>query len=215
MNAQPPDRQARRRQETRSRLLRSARRLFATQGAEGTAISEITEGADVGFGSFYNYFSSKDEIVEVLLADDVAAQGATVDWLTEKLEDPAEIVAVAHRYFAHLARSDPDWAWLMVRLDASRPIMAAALGPWASRDLQRGIAVGRFHVPDEATALAASGGALRAVMRGILEGHLPADAEQHHAAGVLRLFGLDADDALAVAARPMPAAQDDSRPAIA
>ena len=26
---------------------------------------------------------------------------------------------MAHRYFVNLARSDPDWAWLLIRLDVS------------------------------------------------------------------------------------------------
>jgi AcrR family transcriptional regulator len=61
--APPPDRHARRREHTRARLLRAARTLFARQGIDKTRINEITEEADVGFGSFYNHFESKAAIV--------------------------------------------------------------------------------------------------------------------------------------------------------
>ena len=51
---------ARRKRETRARLLEAALRLSAERGMEGVAINEITEAADVGFGSFYNHFESKE-----------------------------------------------------------------------------------------------------------------------------------------------------------
>ena len=47
---------ARRRRETRARLLDAALKLMADRGMDGVAINEITEAADVGFGSFYNHF---------------------------------------------------------------------------------------------------------------------------------------------------------------
>ncbi len=131
----------------------AARRLFAAQGVERTRINEITEAADVGFGSFYNHFDSKDAIVRAVLAEAVAAQGAELDTLTAELDDPAEVVAVAHRYFVRQARADPDWGWLLVRLDVSHNVMLEALGPFARRDLARGIRTGRFRVADKRTAL--------------------------------------------------------------
>jgi len=184
----------------------AARRLFASQGVETTRINEITEAADVGFGSFYNHFDSKDAIVEAVLAEAVAAQGAELETLTAELEDPAEVVCVAHRYFVHLASVDPDWAWLLIRLDVSHNVILEALEPYARRDLTRGVRAGRFRVGDERTALFASGGALLMVMRAVLDGRAPKEAERHHAEGILRLFGLSGEDAAEVAARPMPAA---------
>ena len=184
--------------------MEAARRLFAAQGVESTRINEITEEADVGFGSFYNHFDSKDAIVQAVLADAVAAQGAELDTLTAALEDPAEVVAVAHRHFVRLALADPDWAWLLVRLDVSHNVMLDALGPFARRDLARGIAAGRFRVADKRIALFGAGGALLAVMRAVLDGQAPRQAERHHAEGVMRLFGLSPEDAAEVAARPMP-----------
>ena len=93
------------------------------------------------------------------------------------------------------ARSDPEWGWLLVRLDVSHNVMLAALGSFAQRDLRRGIKAGRLRVPNEQVALVAAGGVLLAVMRGVLDGRAPRDADLHHAEGVLRLFGLTPDDA--------------------
>jgi AcrR family transcriptional regulator len=200
----PPDRHARRRQATRARLLDAAKALFARQGVDNTRINEITEEADVGFGSFYNYFERKDAIVEAILQETISAQGEAIASVTAELEDPAQIIATAHRYFVRLARTDPDWAWLLVRLEASHHVVLSALGPFARRDLRNAIAAGRLQVPNEQVALFAAGGAMIAVMRAVLDGHAPKDADIHHAEGILRMLGLSAKDAAEVARRPLP-----------
>jgi AcrR family transcriptional regulator len=200
-----PDRHARRREATRAKLVDAAKGLFARQGVDNTRIQEITDEADVGFGSFYNHFESKEALIEVVLADTIAAQGAEIDALTAQLDDPAEIISAAHRSFVRRARDDPDWGWLLVRLDVSHSILLAALGPYARRDLRAGVRSGRLSVPHEGIALYASGGALLAVMRAVLDGKAPKDADIYHAEGVLRLFGLPADEAAEVARRPLPA----------
>jgi AcrR family transcriptional regulator len=199
-----PTRGARRRAQTRAQLLDAARELFARQGVDATAIAEITEQADVGFGSFYNHFASKEEIVEVALSESLEAQARIVDALTEQLEDPAEVVAVAHRYFVTQSRKDPSLAWLLVRLDTSHRVMTRALGERARRDLERGIASGRFNVADPDVAFLDTAGALLLVMRAVLDGDVGPQADRAHAEGLLRILGLTPRDASEVAQRPLP-----------
>lgn len=199
-----PSRAARRRAQTRASLLNAARQLFSRQGIETTRINEITELADVGFGSFYNHFESKEEIVEAVLRETVASQALALKQVATRIEDPAEVVAVAHRYFIRRAARDPEWAWLLVRIDASHRVIFSALEPFAMRDLSRGIGTGRFAVSNPTVALHASGGALLSVMRLVLEGGAPEDADSHHAEGVLRTLGLSPAEAAEVARRPLP-----------
>jgi AcrR family transcriptional regulator len=202
--AAPATRGARRRAQTRAQLLDAARTLFARQGVDGTAIAEITEEADVGFGSFYNHFASKEEIVEVALSESLEAQAKIVDALTEHLEDPAEIVAVAHRYFVTQSTRDPSLGWLLVRLDTTHRVMTRALGERARRDLERGIACGRFNVTDPDVAFLDTAGALLLVMRAVLDGDVGPEADRSHAEGLLRILGLSREDAAEVARRPLP-----------
>lgn len=56
-------RRERRTLETRERLFRSALDLFAEKGFNETTVEDITEAADVGKGTFFNYFPSKDHIL--------------------------------------------------------------------------------------------------------------------------------------------------------
>ena len=58
-----PDRRQRRSTETRERLFRAALKLFAQKGFAETTVEDITNAADVGKGTFFNYFPSKDHIL--------------------------------------------------------------------------------------------------------------------------------------------------------
>lgn len=62
----PPPRRERRRTETRERIFRSALALFAERGFIATTVRDITEAADVGKGTFFNYFPSKEHIFAAL-----------------------------------------------------------------------------------------------------------------------------------------------------
>lgn len=56
-------RRERRTVETHERLFRAALDLFARKGFNETTVEDITEAADVGKGTFFNYFPSKDHIL--------------------------------------------------------------------------------------------------------------------------------------------------------
>jgi AcrR family transcriptional regulator len=59
----PSDRRTRRSTEVRERLFRAALSLFAKKGYSETTVEDITNAADVGKGTFFNYFPSKDHIL--------------------------------------------------------------------------------------------------------------------------------------------------------
>jgi AcrR family transcriptional regulator len=57
------DRRQRRSADIRERLFLAALDLFAQKGFAETTVEDITEAADVGKGTFFNYFPSKDHIL--------------------------------------------------------------------------------------------------------------------------------------------------------
>src|ERR1700756_1168954 len=59
-------RRERRAAETRLRLFRCALQLFAQHGFPNVTVEDITEAADVGKGTFFNYFESKDHVLGVM-----------------------------------------------------------------------------------------------------------------------------------------------------
>src|SRR5215469_18885457 len=59
----PPSRRERHSAERRERLFRSALKLFAQKGFAETTVEDITNAADLGKGTFFNYFPSKEHIL--------------------------------------------------------------------------------------------------------------------------------------------------------
>jgi AcrR family transcriptional regulator len=56
-------RRERKKQETRQHLLEAAWRLFQEKGYDDTTVQEIAEAADVAKSTFFNYFETKEGIV--------------------------------------------------------------------------------------------------------------------------------------------------------
>jgi AcrR family transcriptional regulator len=59
-------RRQRRAGETRLRLFRCALKLIAKRGLPNVTVEDITEAADVGKGTFFNYFETKDHVLGVM-----------------------------------------------------------------------------------------------------------------------------------------------------
>jgi AcrR family transcriptional regulator len=59
-------RRHRRAAETRVKLFRCALDLIAERGLANVTVEDITEAADVGKGTFFNYFTSKDHVLGVI-----------------------------------------------------------------------------------------------------------------------------------------------------
>jgi AcrR family transcriptional regulator len=195
---------ARRKARTRAGLLAAARELFAANGLQETTIAEIAEHADIAIGSFYNYFRTKEELLDALLEAELAEQLRLLQARQAQVTDPAEKISVAHRHLVRSAQTDPTWAWLVVRLEVPYRIAWSILGHAAEQDLRAGIQTGQFEVANTMLALRASGGALFAVIHAQLSGELGERADRDHAEGVLRSFGLCRAEAAEISRRPLP-----------
>lgn len=155
---------ARRKRETRLRLLNAALRLMAARGVEGVAINEITEAADVGFGSFYNHFESKEAIYQALLDQLMEEFGEALDSATQAMTDPAEVVASCARYTILRAKQDPIWGRFLIRESLTPSALTRGLGMRIARDILRGLSLGRFVSNDPFMAgVAVSGVVLAAI----------------------------------------------------
>ena len=68
-NNRPLSRKEREREFKRKEIVEAARIVFATRGFANATLDEIAEKAEFGKGTLYNYFSSKEELFETVLAD--------------------------------------------------------------------------------------------------------------------------------------------------
>jgi AcrR family transcriptional regulator len=206
MNAMvEPTRLERRKRRTRAALVKAAQRLIA-EGKVNVPVLEITQAADVGMGSFYNHFDSKEQLFEAAVADVLDAYGSMLDRLTESIQDPAETFATSFRLTGRLFRRHPQESQILLANGLELLSSERGLAPRALRDIKAGVIAGRFDVDDPELALAMAGGALLGL--GNLLRDDP-DRDDQRAAdavteNVLRLFGLSAEEAHAICQRPLP-----------
>ena len=80
------NRNQRRRQRTRETILSAAELVFRRKGIDGTVVNDITEQADVAYGSFYNHFKSIDEVVAALVAASLQRVADRTGAILEKAE---------------------------------------------------------------------------------------------------------------------------------
>jgi AcrR family transcriptional regulator len=198
-------RSAQRKQRTRAALIRAAQSFLAA-GKVNVPVLEITQAADVGMGSFYNHFSTKEELFEAAVADVLDTHGALMDQLTENLTDPAEKFARSYRLTARLFRRHPQESQVILAGGLRLLSSDRGLAPRALRDLTEAVAVGRFRIADPELALATAGGALLGLCQLLLSDPSRDDAvaADQLASDMLRLLGLPSDEAHEICSRPLP-----------
>jgi AcrR family transcriptional regulator len=96
-------RRQRRAAETRLRLFRSALQLFAQRGFQNVTVEDITEAADVGKGTFFNYFQTKDHVLGVMAEIQL---GKVAEALALAADGKQKIHFVFHHLF-HRAAEEP------------------------------------------------------------------------------------------------------------
>lgn len=203
--AAPVNRLERRKQRTRAALIKAAQGVIAA-GRLNVPILEITQAADVGMGSFYNHFATKEELFEAAVIDVLDRHGEVLDALTGQLEDPAEIFASSFRLTGRFFRRRPQESAILLANWQAVLASERGLAPRALRDITAAAAAGRFRIDDPERALTTAGGLLMGL--GMLLTARP-DQEANQttdavAEDLLRLFGMSARDAHRICTRPLP-----------
>jgi len=196
----------RRKARTRQALIDAAVRLIAEGRGERASIAEITEEADIGFGSFYNHFDNKEQLFGTASGELLEQLGQVIDQACADISDPAEVFAVSLRISGRLGWTHPDIARFLTgvsleALDASRGLVPRAL-----RDIRAGQAAGCFTVSDAQIALSAVAGGLLGLLR-LRERH-PERVDETSAdqltEACLRLLGVPAPEAARLVASGLP-----------
>lgn len=201
-----PSRLDRRKARTRQALIDAAVRLIAEGRGDRSSIQEITETADIGFGSFYNHFESKEQLFQVASQEALERWGAMIDRACVGLKDPAEVFVNSLRISGRLGWTHPDLAGFLIGAGLEALDTPVGLAPRALRDIRAGQAAGRFAVPDAEVALSAVAGGLLGLLRLAQRrpGEPDDDAVDRFAEAALRLLGVPAGDAARLGALPLP-----------
>jgi len=154
-------RRERRRAEIRERIFRAALQLFAERGFLETTVEDITEAADVGKGTFFNYFPTKEHVLATLGAERLAvierahkrAQVGPVmpvlkGLVTELAGNSSESAALLRAIYAAHASCQPVREELIKRLIAGRKLLAEIFAMAQKRG-----EMNRDHAPEELARL--------------------------------------------------------------
>ena len=196
----------RRKARTRQALIDAAVRLIAEGRGDRASIAEITEEADIGFGSFYNHFDSKEQLFQTASEEVLERWGQLIDRATAGITDPAELFAVGTRISGRLGWTHPDIAGFLTGMGLDALDIPGGLAPRALRDIEAGQATGRFTVPDPEIALSAVAGGLLGLLR-MCQRHperVDETTVDQLAEAELRLLGVPADEAARLTALPLP-----------
>ncbi|MBK3566313.1 TetR/AcrR family transcriptional regulator [Streptomyces sp. MBT62] len=200
-----PRRIDRRRARTRTALVHAAQRLLA-EGRMDVPILEITELADIGVGSFYNHFDSKDELFHVAVEEALEGWGALMDRLTADIDDPAVAYAQSFRLTGRLHRRHPKLSRILLIHGLELAHSDRGLAPRAFHDISAAVNAGRFEVEDLDLALAVTAGATLALGALLHEQPDRDDAKSSDLVvrGLLRQFGIPAAEAERICSLDLP-----------
>lgn len=199
-----PTRSSRRRARSRAALISAAREIMSVKGVDATTIADITEAADLGFGTFYNHFKSKEEIVDVAMADMVEQMGDQIDELIAPIKDPFFAQIVAWHQVVERAIEDPVWGWFVLRSSKTLNMMNEGLMSRFRRDVKAAVAAGKFKVNDLDVVANLIGAGVLALINGRLSGVLGDDQVREGLALLVTHLGITPDKARKIAAQPIP-----------
>jgi AcrR family transcriptional regulator len=195
----------RRKAKTRAALIRAAQTLIA-EGRTNVPILEITQAADVGMGSFYNHFETKEQLFDAAVESVMDVYGELLDQVTGDIEDPAEVFATSFRLTGRLHRREPELSQVLLN-NALRLLSAPnGLAPRARRDIEAGVKAGRFDVTDVDVAVTLSAGALIALGQ-LLHDQPERDVDvttDRITEDLLRMLGVTRRQAQRICSLPLP-----------
>jgi AcrR family transcriptional regulator len=192
------------RERTRKAILEATFGLIGNEQGLTVRIEEICAAAQISRGTFYNYFTSLEQLFGVLAIElSHELNGALVATWNETLSH-AEGASAAIQHYLNYARRDPAWAWAMVHLSAFGPTFGGEAWEACHRSIAKGIEAGEFDVPNAVVGRDLMTGTVLASVRTTLRSGSSRSQSRIVAYHVLRALGVPDARAKDIADRPLP-----------
>lgn len=197
----PLTRTSRKKLETKDKLLNSLQLLILERGVDAISINDITEMSDIGLGTFYNYFDSKNTIIDAVSELIAYHYHKQLDQITEGIEDPAMVLATSVYYTYGKIVDGSLWGKFLfdcgLPIDFYLNIMKAR----SAHDIITGVGSGQFALERDDLALSQSvlSGMLISVSNDLYHGRLDRNTLPTIATKILVILGMDKEDANRVA----------------
>lgn len=196
-----------RRDRTRQRLLVAAGRVIGERGESKANIDDFIRAAEVSRGTFYNYYSTKAELLDDLwqtVGRDPfqAIQKACLD-----VQDPPERIGTMVRLVLIYAQTNKVWGWLIYALSRDAQTVNSDLLSFPRPDLLAGRVTGKLLFTSIDSAADIVVGSVRRGLSAVLsEGRGAAYADEL-CLMVLCALGIDRAESARIVGLPLPLAE--------
>jgi AcrR family transcriptional regulator len=204
VTTEPLTRGHKKRERTRRGLIDAALRLLARKEAGEIALLEVAAEAEVASGTIYNYFRTRDEVLEavgITLADEFSD---AISALSEEVHSGAQRLAIGVRMFIRRAADDPPWASALLRIIHLDQAMRSRLADHVLDDLRQGLLEGTLSFEDEGVALDMVVSCTTGAMRSVVEGRTVTEHDVRVTEMILKALGAPPARARKIASLPLP-----------
>jgi AcrR family transcriptional regulator len=192
------------RERTRKKILEAAFGLIGNEKGLTVRIEEVCAAAQVSRGTFYNYFTSLEQLFEVLAIELSHDLNRALVSTWDETRSHAEGSNAAIQHYLNYARRDPAWAWAMVHLSAFGPTFGAEAWEACHRSIEKGIEAGEFDVPNATVGRDLMTGTVLATVRTTLRFDSDRSQPRTVAYHLLRALGVPDARAKEIADSPLP-----------
>ena len=210
-NPMPKGRVALRQERNREALVQAGYRVMSEKGIDAATMQEIAQRADVGAGTVYSYFKSKEDLAVAVLERVMHNLAIRIEEVTNQFSDPAQVYAFGIRTVIEAATGDLRWKQLLNRPEVVADAIFRCMGPFAIRDLQNAARANRFKVDDAELLWKMATFAIVGVSRAVIQEQLSPRLIDEAVVRLLCMTGIGEAEALEVANRPRPALGPESR----
>ncbi len=201
-----------RQERNREALVLAGYSVMSEKGIDAATMQEIAERADVGAGTVYSYFKSKDELAVSVIERVMHNLAVRIEEVTSRFADPAQVYAFGVRTVIEAATADLRWRQLLNRPEVIAEAMFRCHGPFAIRDLETAARAGRFTLTDARLTFKLACYAMVGISVAIAQGEMPTSVIEAAVVRLLCMAGLSEADAVELARRPRPPLSPEKRP---
>jgi AcrR family transcriptional regulator len=201
---QPLTRGHKKRERTRRGLVDAALRLVARKEVGEIALLDVASEAAVSNGTIYNYFRTRDEVLEAVGIAMASEFSDAISALSSGVHCGAQRLSIGVRMFVCRAAYDHQWANALLRIIHSDQTMRSRLAAHVLGDLREGLRAGAFAYEDEGIALDMVVSCTTGAMRSVVEGRVVAEHDQRVAEMILKALGVTPAKAKKIAGKPLP-----------
>ena len=190
---------------TRRRLIAAACKVIAERGEEAASIDAFIKEAGVARATFYNHFSTREEITAALWEEIGHGSMLGIVDAYADVRDPARRISIAARYTMTRASHDSAWGWLFVHTALSAGEPNRDLRAFIAADLKPLSESGAFPIEDLETATDFMIGSGAMAVKAILSGKQGADTIPAHCRMLLLGLGVSKSRVSKIVTMDMPA----------